>query len=155
MRLLALLRARWHHAVMAYTGPLEDRIAIRELHETYADAGFRGDMEQWLGCFVEDCTWVTPHGEMHGKAELKGTWDLIFSNLAALGFFTVMGAIEVDGDSATDRAYIREVFLAKDGNIQKLVGSYTDQLVRVNGAWKFARRQDAVLISEGGGTVPE
>ena len=113
---------------MAYIGPLEDRIAIRELHETYADAGFRGDMEQWLGCFIDDCTWVTPYGEMHGKEELKATWDQIFANLGALGFFTVMGSIEVDGDNATDRAYIREVFLAKDGAIQKLVGSYVDQL---------------------------
>ncbi len=140
---------------MAYTGPLEDRIAIRELHETYADAGFRGDMQQWLDCFIDDCTWVTPYGEMKGKEQFKATWDQIFGNLAALGFFTVMGAIEVDGDSATDRAYIREVFNAKDGSIQKLVGSYTDQLVRENGAWKFKRREYAVLISEGGGTVPE
>lgn len=140
---------------MAYTGPLEDRIAIRELHETYADAGFRGDMQQWLDCFVDDCTWVTPYGEMKGKEQLKATWDQIFGNLAALGFFTVMGAIEVDGDSATDRAYIREVFHAKDGSMQKLVGSYHDELVRVGGAWKFKRREYAVLISEGSGTVPE
>jgi len=140
---------------MAYTGPLEDRIAIRELHETYADAGFRGDMEQWLDCFVDDCTWVTPYGEMKGKEQLKATWDQIFGNLAALGFFTVMGAIEVDGDSATDRAYIREVFHAKDGSMQKLVGSYHDQLVREGGAWKFKRREYAVLISEGSGTTPE
>ncbi|MDG2005168.1 MAG: nuclear transport factor 2 family protein [Novosphingobium sp.] len=139
---------------MAYIGPLEDRIAIRELHETYADAGFRGDMEQWLGCFIDDCTWVTPYGEMHGKEELKATWDQIFANLGALGFFTVMGSIEVDGDNATDRAYIREVFLAKDGAIQKLVGSYVDQLVRMNGTWKFARREYSVLISEGEGTTP-
>jgi len=140
---------------MAYTGPLEDRIAIRELHETYADAGFRGDMEQWLGCFAEDCTWVTPYGEMRGKDQLRATWDQIFSNLAALGFFTVMGAIEVDGDTATDRAYIREVFNAKDGSIEKLVGSYTDQLVRQNGQWKFVRREYAVLIREGGGVTPD
>jgi uncharacterized protein (TIGR02246 family) len=139
---------------MAFTGPLEDRIAIRELHDTYADAGFRGEMEQWLGCFVDDCTWVTPYGEMRGKEQLKATWDQIFSNLGALGFFTVMGGVEVNGDTATDRAYIREVFLARDGSIEKLVGSYVDQLVRVDGAWKFARREYSVLIREGEGTTP-
>lgn len=140
---------------MPFTGPLEDRIAIRELHDTYADAGFRGDMEQWLGCFADGCSWVTPHGEMHGKEQLKATWDLIFSNLGALGFFTVMGGVEVNGDSATDRAYIREVFLAKDGSMEKLVGRYDSQLVRENGAWKFMRREYSVLIREGGGTSPE
>jgi uncharacterized protein (TIGR02246 family) len=135
---------------MAFIGPLEDRIAIRELHDTYADAGFRGDMEQWLGCFVEDCAWVTPYGEMRGKEQLKATWDQIFSNLGALGFFTVMGGVEIDGDTATDRAYIREIFLAKDGAIQKLVGRYDDRLVREDGVWKFAKREYSVLIREGG-----
>ncbi len=135
---------------MAFTGSLEDRIAIRELHDTYADAGFRGDMEQWLGCFADDCTWVTPHGEMRGKEQLQAGWDQIWSIMGALGFFTVMGAIEVDGDTATDRAYIREVFLAKDGSIEKLVGRYDSQLVREGGVWKFVRREYSVLIREGG-----
>jgi len=134
---------------MAFTGPLEDRVAIRELHETYADAGFRADMQQWLGCFVEDCTWVTPFGEMCGKDALRVQWDQIWTRMGALGFFTVMGGMEVDGDRATDRAYIREIFLAKDGTMEKLVGRYDDQLVRENGAWKFVRREYSVLIREG------
>src|SRR5262245_34861110 len=117
---------------MAFTGPIEDRIAIRELHETYADASFRGDMEQRLGCFIEDCICTNSFGEMRGKAQLRAMWDQMFSELDALAFFPVMGGIEVDGDRATSRAYIREVFLAKDGSIMKLVGSYDDQLVRQN-----------------------
>lgn len=39
---------------MAFTGPMEDRLLIRELYDTYADAGSRGDREGWLGCFAED-----------------------------------------------------------------------------------------------------
>ena len=31
----------------------------------------------------------------------------------------------------------------------KLVGSYDDQLVRENGAWKFAKREYSMLIREG------
>lgn len=135
---------------MNFTGPLEDRIAIRELHDTYADAGFRGEMEQWLNCFAEDCVWITPFGEMRGKEQLKGMWDQIWSTMGALGFFTVMGAIEIDGEKATDRAYIREIFLAKDGAMQKLVGRYDDDLVKVDGAWKFARRDYSVLVREDG-----
>lgn len=135
---------------MAFTGTIEDRIAIRELHDTYADAGFRGDKEQWLGCFADDCVWVTPFGEMNGKEQLEATWNQIFASLSALGFFTVMGSLEIDGDRATDRAYIREIFFAQDGSMRKLVGRYDDQLVRVNGAWKFARRNYQVLIEEGG-----
>lgn len=135
---------------MAFTGTLEDRIAIRELHDTYADAGFRGDMQQWLDCFAEDCVWITPFGEMRGKDQLKGLWDQIWSTMGALGFFTVMGALEVEGDKAKGRAYIREIFLAKDGTMEKLVGRYDDELVREGGAWKFVRRDYAVLVREGG-----
>lgn len=135
---------------MAFTGTLEDRIAVRELHDTYADAGFRGDKQAWLSCFAEDCVWVTQFGEMRGKDQLEATWDQIFATMGALGFFTVMGSLEIDGDQATDRAYIREIFLAKDGSMRKLVGRYDDQLVRVDGAWKFARRDYKILIEEGG-----
>lgn len=135
---------------MAFTGPLEERLAIRELHDAYADAGFRGDMEAWLDCFADDCVWITPHGEMRGKDQLTAMWNQIWSTMGALGFFTVMGAIEIDGDTARDRAYIREVFLAKDGSMQKLVGRYDDELVHTGGVWKFAHRNYQVLIREGG-----
>lgn len=140
---------------MAYTGTLEDRTLIRELNETYADAGFRADMEQWLECFTEDCVWKTELGEMHGKDQLKAMWDQIWTTMGALGFFTVMGAIEIDGDTAKSRAYVREVFLAKDGGLQKLVGQYDDQLVRENGRWKFKRRDYKVLVREHGGTATQ
>jgi uncharacterized protein (TIGR02246 family) len=103
--------------VMAFTGPIEDRIAIRELHDTYTDASFRGDMEQRLGCFIEDCTRINPVGEIRGKEQLKAMWDQMFANLDALGLFPVVGGIEVDGDRATSRPSVREVFLAKDGAI--------------------------------------
>lgn len=134
---------------MAFTGPLEDRIAIRELHETYADAGFRADMEQWLSCFADDCVWKTELGEMHGKDQLRAMWDQIWTTMSALGFFTVMGSMEIDGDRATARAYVREIFLGKDGAMQKLVGQYDDQLVREGGQWKFLRRDYTVLVREG------
>ena len=138
---------------MPFTGSLEDRIAIRELNETYADAGFRGDVDQWLGCFAEDCVWITEFGEMRGKAQLRGMWDQIWQTMGALGFFTVLGSIEVAGDTARTRAYVREIFLAKDGALQKLVGRYDDELVRVNGEWRFARRDYSVLIRETGAAV--
>lgn len=133
---------------MAYTGSLEDRMAIRELHETYADAGFRCDKEQWLNCFADDCVWNTPTGHVSGREQLKAQWDMIWSTMAAVGFFTVMGSCEIDGDRATTRAYIREVFLARDESMMKLVGRYDDQLVRVDGAWKFAKRDYSVIIRE-------
>ena len=135
---------------MAFNGPLEDRIAIRELHETYADAGFRGDKQAWLDCWTEDCVWITPFGETRGKAALSGQWDALFATLDALGFFPTLGSMQVDGGHAVTRSYIREIFLAKDGSFQKLVGQYDDTLRREQGVWKFVKRDYNVLIREAG-----
>lgn len=92
---------------VSFTGPVADRIAIRELHETYADASLRGDVEQRLGCFTEDCVCINPFGELRGKPALRAMWEQMFASLSALGFFPVLGAIEVDGDRATTRAHVR------------------------------------------------
>ena len=43
-----------------------------------------------------------------------------------------------------------EIFQAKDGPVQKIVGRYDDELVREGGAWKFASRRYSVLIREAG-----
>ncbi|MCB2059532.1 MAG: nuclear transport factor 2 family protein [Novosphingobium sp.] len=135
---------------MAFTGPLEDRIAIRELHDTYADAGFRGDRQAWLDCWARDCTWITSFGERSGKEALAQQWDALWSTLDALGFFAIVGSIEVDGDTAVTRGYVREIAVMKDGPAQKIAGRYDDELVRENGAWKFASRRYSVLIREAG-----
>lgn len=135
---------------MAFTGSLEDRLAIRELHETYADAGLRGDKQDWLDCWTDDCAWTTPFGEYQGKDVLSQQWDLLWQTVDALGFFTALGAVQVDGDRAATRSHIHEIFLSKGGSVQKLVGRYDDELRREHGRWKFVRREYSVLIREPG-----
>ena len=39
---------------MAFTGPIEDRLLIRERMNASADATFRGDVEAYLDCWAED-----------------------------------------------------------------------------------------------------
>lgn len=133
---------------MAFIGSIEDRLAIRELHDTYADTGFRQDRDGWLDCWTEDAVWVTPFGEVRGKAAIEAQWDRAMGPVAAMGFFAKVGSIEVDSDSATTRAYIREIFQGQDGKLMKLVGRYDDELVREGGTWKFASRVYDVLIRE-------
>lgn len=135
---------------MTFSGPLEDRVAIRELHGTYADAAFRADKQQWVDCWTEDAVWHTTLGEMRGKEALARQWDEIWAMMESLGFFVTVGAIEVTGDRATSRCYVREVFPHRDGPIDKIVGRYDDELVRQDGAWRFASRRYAVLIREPG-----
>ena len=133
---------------MAFTGPIEDRIAIRELYGSYADASFREDRQAWLDCWADDCIWSTHFGDVHGKAALDGQWDLIWQTFKSIGFFSEVGAIMVEGDRATGRAYCREILDLGGGKVRKIVGAYADDLVREGGQWRFARRIYDVRIAE-------
>jgi uncharacterized protein (TIGR02246 family) len=133
---------------MSFTGPLEDRIAVRELHDRYADAAFRGDKQAWLDCWAQDCVWITHFGEKRGHEQLAGQWDQLWETFAALAFFTTVGAIEVGGDRGTTRAFVREIMLPKAGTAMKIVGQYDDEIVREGGMWRFARRAYSVLQRE-------
>lgn len=45
---------------MAFSGPLEDRVAIRELIDAYADATMLRDEEAWAALWAEDACWQLP-----------------------------------------------------------------------------------------------
>ena len=42
---------------MGFRGPLEDRLAIRELIDAYADATMLRDAQAWGGLWAEDAVW--------------------------------------------------------------------------------------------------
>jgi uncharacterized protein (TIGR02246 family) len=133
---------------MAFTGPLEDRLAIRELYGTYTDASSRGDREGWLACFTEDGEWNSHLFKVSGRDGLRAQWDALWANFTTTSFLGEVGMIAVTGDSATARAFAREVILLTNGRVYRLAGRYDDELVRVNGEWLFARRNYTPLIDE-------
>ena len=133
---------------MPFTGPFEDRAAIRELYDSYADAAFRDDGQAWLACWAKDGLWSTAFGDSRGAEALTAQWDMIVAAFDAVGFFTQIGSIEVDGDRAQARCYCREILHLKNGQVMKVTGRYDDDLVREGGAWRFAKRNYTVLIPE-------
>lgn len=135
---------------MAFTGPLQDRLLIRERMGAYADAAFRGDREAWLANWIDDCVWFSLGQEHRGKAAMRDQWAVIWANMERMGFFTEIGAIEVDGDRASARCYCREILVMKDGSVPKLIGAYEDELVRRGEDWLFASRRYTVLLAEPG-----
>ena len=54
---------------MISSGPIEDRLAIRELVDSYNDAVMRTDGEAWAENWRDDATWELPGaGPITGKA---------------------------------------------------------------------------------------
>ncbi len=133
---------------MRFSGPLEDRILIRELYDLYCDASNRGDTEDWLACFTEDGQWNSHIFRCAGKAELRTQWDTLWSTFGSMGFLCNPGPIEVTGDTARARSYPREIIRMKDGSLYKLIGAYDDYLVRQDGAWLFSRREYTPSVEE-------
>ena len=136
---------------MAFTGSIEDRLAIRELYSTYGDSSSRGDTEAWLDCWADEGVWHSHLFTRVGKAELREQWDQLWVAFEKVAFLGDLGSAEVHGEEAVTRCIAREIIRLKDGGIYKLVGRYDDLLVRRDGRWLFARRDYTPLVEE----VPE
>lgn len=133
---------------MAFTGPIEDRLAIRELYGSYGDASANADMDGFLACWTDEGQWNSHIFQRSGKTALREQWDLLWANFAKVGFLGEVGSIEIDGDRAACRSVAREIILLKSGGVYKLVGRYQDQVVRRDGRWLFARRDYEPLVEE-------
>lgn len=136
---------------MAFTGPFEDRMAIRELIESYANHVTQRDATAWAGLWDEDSRWLMPElgagVSLEGKDTIVSTWiDLMAQYHGpadkpwAFSFVSVLGEMVVDGDRATVRSYSIEAFDDGTGRTVHLKGQYDDVVVRRDGQWRFAER---------------
>jgi len=133
---------------MPFTGPLEDRLLIRELYDRYTDACWREDREEWLSCFAENARWATHLFECSGKDEMVETWDRISVDWIKVAFLGTIGSIEVVGDTARARSYAREIVDLKSRGIVKPAGRYDDELIRQDGDWLFTSRTYSLLFAD-------
>jgi ketosteroid isomerase-like protein len=128
---------------MPFTGPAEDRLAIRELLDAYADAVCRCDSRDWAATWAEDAEWSLPDypeiGTTKGKPAIVAMWIEAMKGYPGIRFQAWPGSIEVDGDHAAVRSYTAEVY-DQDGITMRDMGAYHDVCVKVGGEWLFASR---------------
>ena len=128
---------------MPYAGPFEDRLAIRELLETYADAVTRRDADTWGATWAEDAEWSLPDypelGTTRGRPAIVAMWIEAMKGYPGIMFEAWPGSIEVSGEVATMRSYTSEVY-DRDGVTMRDRGIYEDTCVKVDGRWLFRSR---------------
>ncbi len=128
---------------MAFTGSVEDRLAIRELLETYADAVTRCDADAWGACWADDAEWSLPDypeiGTTKGKPAIVAMWVEAMKHYPGLMFEAWPGSIEIDGDRAVMLSYTSEVY-DQNGATKRDRGRYEDVCVKVGGKWLFKTR---------------
>lgn len=133
-----------------FTGSLEDRMAIREVLETYADAVNRVDEELWASLWVEDSHWDLSHypelGIVEGKEAVVKLWRDAMPHYPKLSFLIGIGMIHVNGDTADARAYISEIY-EEPGTLKdkRARACYNDRLVKRDGKWFLQSRSFTII----------
>lgn len=127
-----------------FNGPIEDRIAIRELIDSYADATTRGDGELWASLWADDAEWHFPHlpeiGTISGRDSLVEMWRGSSAAFRNLSILAAPGSIQVEGDKATVRINLIETYEDAEGRAVHGRPSYLDLHVRREGRWMIRHR---------------
>jgi len=129
---------------MAFSGLIEDRLAIRELMDIYSDAVNQRDTALWASTWAEDSSWKLPvipgMENVVGKENIVNAWQAGMAMFPFIFMSISVGDIQVNGNTATVRAYTTEVGTTLDGTEIRPRGQYDDQLVKIDGQWLFKER---------------
>ena len=121
---------------------IADRVEIEALRGEFTDAAMMRDRARLASLFTHDGALRMPNipAELVGREEiraggerLQGQWDFFVQT-------THPGTIQLDGDTATGRAYIQELARARDGRQGLNYAIYHDRYRRTPDGWKFTER---------------
>lgn len=142
---------------MAFQGPVEDRLAIRERLDAYGGAVMRHDFEAWIACWADDAAWTIRGRTIVGRDRIGQAWREAMSAYVFVGFHTSPSAMSVTEDEASLEAHTLEVLVPKAGPERRQHGLYRDRLVRLSGQWLFRSRTFDILhasIPSSTGSLP-
>lgn len=132
-----------------FSGPIEDRLAIRELHDAYCDAVLRKDPDDWGALWTEDAVWSLMGTEVVGRDNIVNLWNGAMSQFDAVSFLGIPASLEVTGDTASGRYQTHEILVGK-GEPRVAGGRYDDEFVKIDGQWLYSKRIFVVVAQFGG-----
>ena len=121
---------------------IADRVEIEALRGEFTDAAMMRDRARLASLFTPDGALRMPNipVELVGREEirlggerLQAQWDFFVQT-------THPGMIQLDGDTASGRAYIQELARARDGRQGMNYAVYHDRYRRTDDGWKFTER---------------
>ncbi len=128
---------------------IADELAIRTLVTRYADAVNRRDEKDWGATWADDGVWLLPGaGEVAGRENVVDMWLNAMSGFPFVVQLIYHGLVDVNGDQGTGRWTLAEYLKLSDGSGMFNLGVYQDQYVKIDGEWKFARRNYSVLYND-------
>jgi ketosteroid isomerase-like protein len=121
---------------------IADRVEIEALRGEFSDAVMMNDHGRLASLFTPDGVVRIPEGniEAGGRKEIRALGE---RRQAIADYFvqtTHPGTIQLDGDTATGRAYLSELIHLRDGSSQLNYFVYHDRYQRTGDGWKFTER---------------
>ncbi|HET9401863.1 MAG TPA: nuclear transport factor 2 family protein [Candidatus Acidoferrales bacterium] len=128
-----------------------DRLAIRELVEAYAHCADRRDAKGQMALFTTDTHFVVymnakdkrPSQELHSREALAPVFADLNKYDATMHFVGQSTIFTLTGNRATGEAYTLAHHLTIDSGKGRLMIAalrYSDQFVKIDGAWLFSER---------------
>ena len=129
-----------------------DRLAIRELIESYAHCADRRDAEGQMSLFTADTNFVvymnakdpTPSQQLHSREALAPMFAELNKYDATTHFVGQSTIFTLTDDRGTGEAYCLAHHVTVDGGKRRLMLAslrYLDTFVKMDGAWLFAERR--------------
>ncbi len=126
----------------------DEHAAIRELIAGYALTLDAGDVDECVALFAPDGEFIVYGRSFAGHDGVAA----MFGNAPRGLHLTGASRIEVRGDTATART---QVLFVRAGDLHLRPALYDDDIVRLDGRWRFRRRRCHFVTSHGLSDSPE
>ncbi len=121
---------------------IADRVEIEALRGEFTDAVMMRDYDRLASLFAHDGVLRMPNipAELAGRKEIRGWGERVPALVDYFVQTTHPGAIRLDGDTASGRAYMCELIRLRDGRSELNYAIYHDRYQRTRDGWKFTER---------------
>jgi ketosteroid isomerase-like protein len=121
---------------------IADRVEIEALRGEFTDAVMMRDYGRVASLFTPDGALRMPNVpvELAGWEEIRAWGERVPGFVDYLVQTTHPGTIELDGDTASGRAYLCELIGLRNGESQLNYAVYHDRYQRTGDGWRFTER---------------
>ena len=121
---------------------IADRVEIEALRGEFSDAAMMHDYDRFASLFTDDAVYRIPDAdiEQNGREEIRAGTERLADAWEFFVQTTHPGAIQLDGDTASGRAYVCELGRLGDGSSIFNYALFHDRYRRTPDGWKFAER---------------
>ena len=121
---------------------IADRVEIEALRGEFTDAVMMRDYDRAASLFTPGGALRMPNvpAELEGQEQIRAWGQRVPEFVDFLVQTTHPGVIQLDGDTASGRAYMHEVLRTRDGHSEVNYAIYHDRYQRTADGWKFTER---------------